>query len=441
MINIFSKSLTILFLFFVLIIQTNTFANSNSIEAKQVIDGDASPKLSLYHPLRADRIAIERKNSSKRLSYNVEKKFHGVSDRFGNGDLDGAMATLESMLDWNVTKYEKATIYQFMGFIHVQQDNVDEAIKSFKKTVDLDILSNIQHQSTQFNLASLYGAQEKWDLAIDALMNFYKFQQEPAAEAYIMSGIAYFQKGQPLEALPYIHIANQTALKPKEQWLQLELAILFINKRYDEAIEVVKKLSTYWPEKEKYWETMAGTYMEMQKDADALAALSLGYKNDAISKVETLENLARLNLYLEIPYQAATLIEKNIDNGSIESNEENLRLLLGAWTAAREFEKAIGVIDILAPLTGEGKLYIQKAMLLNENGDWEGVQDATEKALTDDELENPGDVYILRGMAETELGDYDQAIESFSQAIEIGSEKNKRNAQAWIDYVSDRTGT
>lgn len=420
--KIFLKSLVILFLV------------STSIV-------DASSQLPIHHPLRADRIAVERPNSSRQFSYNVEKKFQGVSDRFGNGDLDGAMESLRSMMEWNLSKYEKAVVYQFMGFVYVQQNNVDEAIRVFKKVVDLNVLSNSQHQSTQFNLASLYGSQEKWDLAIETLLMFYKFQKEPVSESYIMTGIAYFQKGQPLEALPYIHIANEKALKPKEQWLQLELAILFINKRYDEAIEVVTKLSTYWPEKEKYWETMAGTYMEMQKDADALAALSLGYKNDAISKAETLENLARLNLYLEIPYQAATLIEKNIDRGSIENNEKNLRLLLGAWTAAREFDKAIGVIDILAPLTGEGKLYIQKAMLLNENGDWKGVQDATEKALTDTGLENPGDVYILRGMAETELGNYDQAVESFSQAIELGSETNKRNAEAWIEYVSDRKGS
>ena len=154
-----------------------------------------------------------------------------------------------------------------------------------------------------------------------------------------------------------------------------------------------------------------------------------------------MESLARLNLYLEIPYQAATLIEKNIQQGSIEENEENLRLLLGAWTAAREFKKAISVIDVLAPLTGEGKLYIQKAMLLNESGDWKGVQEATEKALTDQELENPGDVYILRGMAQTELGNYEQAISSFTEAMEIGTETNKRNAEAWIDYVSDRKGS
>ena len=116
-------------------------------------------------------------------------------------------------------------------------------------------------------------------------------------------------------------------------------------------------------------------------------------------------------------------------------------MLLGAWTAAREFNKAIAVIDILAPITGEGKLYIQKAMLLNENGDWEGVKDATEKALYDEELENKGDVFILRGMAETELGYYDQAIESFTQAMEIGTETNKKNAEAWIEYVGDRRGS
>ena len=64
---------------------------------------------------------------------------------------------------------------------------------------------------------------------------------------------------------------------------------------------------------------------------------------------------------------------------------------------------------------------------------------ATAKALTDEELENPGDVYILRGMAETELGNYDEAIESFTQAMEIGTETNKKNAEAWIDFIDDST--
>ena len=112
---------------------------------------DAATNLPIHHPLRADREAIERPNSSRQFSYNVEKKFQGISDRFGAGDLDGALDSLESMLDWNISKYERAVVYQFMGFVFVQQNKIDEAIDVFKRVVDLNVLSNSQHQSTQFN--------------------------------------------------------------------------------------------------------------------------------------------------------------------------------------------------------------------------------------------------------------------------------------------------
>ena len=80
-------------------------------------------------------------------------------------------------------------------------------------------------------------------------------------------------------------------------------------------------------------------------------------------------------------------------------------------------------------------------MLLNEKGDWSGIKDAVDMALEDQDLENPGDVYILRGMAHAELGEFDEAIDSFTQAIEVGTDGNKKNAEAWIEYVSDRRGS
>ena len=394
-----------------------------------------------YHPLTEERTVVERRSTAPQMNYNVNKKFESVAERFGNGDLEGAMKSLQAMLNWNINDYERAVIYQFMGFVYVQQSNIDMAIEVFRKCTDLDILSTSQHQSTVFNLASLYGSREDWDLTITKLMQWFKYEPDPVAEAYIMMGIAYFQKGEPLTSLPYIHIANIKSKKPQESWHQLELAILFLNKRFEEAVELLKRMATFWPDKEKYWETLAGAYMELQKDPDALSALTLGYKNDAISKKETLENLARLSLYLEIPYQAASIVEENINNGSLERNEKNLRLLLGAWTAAREFDQAIGVINILAPMINDGNLYIQKAMLLNEKGDWEGIKVAASEALNTGNLEKPGDIYILKGMAQTELEEYDQAINSFEKAVELGTDGNKRNAEAWIEYVTDRKGS
>ena len=43
---------------------------------------------------------------------------------------------------------------------------------------------------------------------------------------------------------------------------------------------------------------------------------------DETAKAETLENLARLNLFLEIPFQAASLIEKNLQEGNIENSDK-----------------------------------------------------------------------------------------------------------------------
>ena len=118
-----------------------------------------------------------------------------------------------------------------------------------------------------------------------------------------------------------------------------------------------------------------------------------------------------------------------------------MKLLLGAWTAAREFDQAIEVINVLAPMINDGDLYIQKAMLLNEKGDWEGIKLAASQALNTGNLAKPGDIYILMGMAQTELEEYIQAINSFEKAVELGTDGNKRNAEAWIEYVTDRKGS
>jgi hypothetical protein len=76
-----------------------------------------SESLPKYHPLKEDRVAIARSKTSPQMSDNVNYKFEGVADRFGNSDLEGAMKNLKAMLEWNLSKYEKAVVYQFMGFV------------------------------------------------------------------------------------------------------------------------------------------------------------------------------------------------------------------------------------------------------------------------------------------------------------------------------------
>jgi tetratricopeptide (TPR) repeat protein len=80
---------------------------------------------------------------------------------------------------------------------------------------------------------------------------------------------------------------------------------------------------------------------------------------------------------------------------------------------------------------------MHKARLLNEQAEWAGVIDSVERALEKGGLEEGGDVYMLKGMAHAELGQYDAALEAFEEAKSF-DEGTRRNADAWIAFVRDR---
>src|SRR5690606_38710494 len=131
------------------------------------------------------------------------------------------------------------------------------------------------------------------------------------------------------------------------------------------------------------------------------------------------------------------ILEQEMRRGRVEETEANLELLRSAWTAAREFAKAVEVIDRLAPMADDGEYYMQKAQLLNEQGDWAGIIEATERALEKGGLEQTGAAYVLMGMAYAELGEYGRALEALGRARDFESAA-RRNAEAWIEYVRDR---
>jgi tetratricopeptide (TPR) repeat protein len=163
----------------------------------------------------------------------------------------------------------------------------------------------------------------------------------------------------------------------------------------------------------------------------------LAYKRGMVDEEPKLLNLARLNLFLELPYESAQILETEISNGRIEGSRANLELLLSAWTDAREYAKAVAVIDRLAPLTDDGEYYRQKAQLLSEQADWAGVIDAATQALAKGGLAETGSTLILQGMALAELGQFNDALAAFTEARRH-EEAARRNADAWIEYVRDR---
>ena len=308
------------------------------------------------------------------------------------------------------------------------------AIGAFERTLALDGLPNAPQQEMRYSLAAIYAAEGRFEQAVDALGTWYAYAEEPvAAEKYMLMGSSYAQLSQFADALPYVEEAIRRSEEPDESWYTLELSIHFELVDYPSAVDHLREMVVIWPDDASYWDLLAGVYLEMQEDGNALATLMVAYEYGLVEEEAPLLNLVRLNLFLETYYRAGLILEAGLANGDIAASEENLELLLSAWTSAREFDRALGVIDRLAPLTDSGDYYVQKAWLLNERARWTDVIEAADRALDMGGLDDLGSTLVLKGMAQAELGQYEAALVTFEEAIGLDPA-----AEAWIDYVTDR---
>jgi tetratricopeptide (TPR) repeat protein len=209
--------------------------------------------------------------------------------------------------------------------------------------------------------------------------------------------------------------------------------------QYQNAANALRIVLTHWPDKARYWEMLAGAYQELRQDGNALAAMMLAYHKGLLVKENRLVNLVRMNLFLENPYTGGSILDTEINRGRVQATQKNLELLLGAWTAAREFDKAISVIDRLGPMSDTGEFYFQKAQLFMEKTDWRKVVTAADLAIEKGGLKDICSAYLMKGVANAELDQYSAADAALDRAGRSSCKRNTRQqATGWKSYVADR---
>jgi tetratricopeptide (TPR) repeat protein len=287
-------------------------------------------------------------------------------------------------------------------------------------------------------LAQLYASREEWQKSINMMNEYLRYQAEPTPEDRIMMGQNYAQLQRYRDALPWVRGAIQGAgAKALESWYQLELAIHFELKDYRAALDVLRVLVARWPNKLRYWEMMAGAHQELNQDVDALAALMTAYNGGLVTDQAKILNLVRMSMYVELPFQAGQILDRAIEQGTVEPTAQNLRLLLQAWTGAREYDRAGQVIDRLAPMTGEGDLFMQKARLMLEQNQWQQTIDAARQAVELGNVSSPGGAWLMIGIAAMELGNLRESRQAFQKAQEFDA-NTRRQAREWQRFVEDR---
>ena len=183
---------------------------------------------------------------------------------------------------------------------------------------------------------------------------------------------------------------------------------------------------------------LSGAYIELGDDKRSLGALMLAYHKGLVEGEKKILNVVRMNIFLEVPFTAGSILEDAMAQGKVEENKKNLELLLSAWTYAREFDRAIPIIDKLFTLSNDGEYFVQKAQMLAEKTSWSACVDSAQSAIDKGSLKREGAAWLLLGICLTEMQQYTKALEAMNNAINRGNKSTRDQARGWIDYINDR---
>ena len=360
------------------------------------------------------------------------KRFGEAYESFQEDDPDGALAALGKLRMRSLNPYEKASVFRLRGFIAYSQGDLTEARDLLQQALAENGLPPDNQAELTFNIAQMWLQEQNWDEGIAALNEYLKLVKVPNATPYHLLAIAYFQKADYEGALAPAQKAYEISAEPSEGVLQLLLAIRLTLRQYPESAPLLKELVANYPKK-KYYMQLSTVHGALEQYDDALVPLQLAYVQDMLDQDADLRRLAQLLLFLELPYRAARVMERGLDDEIVERDEDAFEMLSNSWIAAREFEKAVEPLEEGAALSEKGDLYIRLAQVHLQREKWSEAAAALRSALDKGGLRSPGDAKLLMGIAYYSQKRPERARTWFSRAR--GHAGTRKEADVWIKHI------
>ncbi|WP_430462500.1 hypothetical protein ACQUQU_06850 [Thalassolituus sp. LLYu03] len=392
------------------------------------------------------------------LSPSTYKQLNEIQGLLGEAKYPEAKAALDDLVDDLKPGFGLALTCELYGQYFLLQEKPNDALIWYRKSLAQDALTPVQEAGLATTTAQLMLSLDDTKGAVAELAprleKLLKQEESDSAKAkasgkapsLVIPPLAFATLGSAYHLLADYHNsvlwteravsrARSKGEAVKEPWLQMLMAGYYQLKNYQRTAEVIDDLLRLNPEREDYWAQQASMYQLLEKPELALRSLELGYAGGYLKKPDSILFMVQLMIGQNLPERAGRILNKHLQDGTIELNERNWRLTAMAWQQGREREKAIGAMNQAAVFMEDGSLLLLSGQLAMQDGDFalalKQAEAAVAKGLKDKDQPK---ARMLAGSAALELKDLATARRYFQQGLSYADSAS--NARAWLDYIA-----
>jgi tetratricopeptide (TPR) repeat protein len=390
---------------------------------------------------QAQEQAPKKEQQTKRtqaMNNMVYEKLQEAQEAVEAKNISGALSLLNELKNGKkkLNDAELANVLNMYAFIYYTQEDYPKALQAYQQIITLAQAPEGTVIQARYSVAQLYFVTEDYKRGVEALLEWFKVTPNPTASAYMLLAQGYYQLKEYDPALKNVEMAinmyKEKGKVPKENWYGLQRFLYYEKENFKKVVEILNELLVYYPNKQ-YWVQLSAMQAELKNDKRQLAAMETAYVQGMLTNERELINMAYLFLASEVPYKAASIIDKGIKEKIIEPSSKNLELLGNAWRSAQEIKRAIPEMAKAAEKSDKGDLWARLCNIYLDNDEFQKAVDSCEKGLGKGGVKRPDTAYLVKGMALFNLKQYTAARKAFDEA---GKDKrSKQYADQWIDFM------
>ena len=274
----------------------------------------------------------------------------------------------ESLRIKNLNPYEFSTIYQMQGSVFYELARYKDAIRAFQNSINSGGLLPNEADGLKINIAQLLVQDEQYVKGALAIEDYLDNggQQKPQYIDLLVG--AWVQAENYSRALPWAEVWFNIANPKERKHFDLLNFLYSTLEQPEKQLDIVKQMIVLWPEDTNLWNSWASLLGNGGQEQAAFEVNKMLYLGGALEKESDLLKVVQYYSYYDMPFQAANILEREINRNRINANAERLIQLSDLLRQSREYKRAIPVLKRAANVANTAKLYADLGEALYNEG-------------------------------------------------------------------------